>query len=981
MIGRQFSHYQIEEEIGRGGMGVVYRATDTKLGRQVALKFLASHLAGDDQAMERFVREAKAAAALRHDSICAIYEVDQTDDGATFIVMPYYEGSTLNHHIASGPLDESTAISYAKQIARGLSAAHEKGLIHRDIKPGNLLVTKDGRIKILDFGLAKMAGAADLTHTSSTVGTMAYMSPEQVADGNVDERSDLWSVGVVLYEMLVGEKPFTGQYDAAIVYGIVNEPINLDSDLISAEVRPLLDKLLYKNREDRFATADELLEALRGVYQNDDKTGLSADVSRSKAVPRYAIWAVAVVAVLMISFLGIRMTGNNSGSASASVASELPSVGVMYIENHSSRDRFGVVLRDMLARNLGQANNIHVVSNQHLKDILAREASTDDASISPSTATRVAKVAGVETMILGSVIQLDSSFVIDAELMDVETGQIVDAVSATAGNESEIIRAVNDLTNLILTGSGKFGGTENPTLMVEDVSTSSLSAYELYVQGMDHLDQWDFSAALKSFDDAIAVDSTFVAPYLAASGVVNPFAWDPTTDAREARSYLERARKLDNATAFEREMVPIWYDFFDFHISEETLEDVRVLGEKYPTEKDAHVAAAWFDEENRYQHFGRALELDPANASLYNMLAYFHMGDHQPEEAVSWARKYRSLLPDVWNTMDTQWEVLSGLGRHEEAIEVLDESLETHPDWVRIYWSKLYSVVLLGDTTEVGGLLDKVAENYSPPGYWRNLRASHASLGFGQWDRARLESAAYLREGRRNSTDRQLIFNLRSHAAVLHLTGNHDQAEQLLEEMVDVSWSVYTDGFNPIPVLAAYENGLGYAAAGNIPEVKRVLADIRASLQDPALDARHQKYEHVVAANLALLENDIARAEQELDKISYMIPGWAHRVRLQSEIDFMKGDTELALAEYRLSSNFVGARGYDNVPAYASFFAESARSWYEVARMFDERNGPGDRQEAIKRYQEALDRWQKTGADFKYVQMTRDRLAELRGEG
>ena len=978
MIGKQFSHYQIDEEIGRGGMGVVYRATDTKLGRPVALKFLASHLAGDSQALERFVREAQAAAALRHDSICAIYDVGKTDDGTTFIVMPYYEGVTLDEKLADGPIAEDTAIYFAKQIAKGLGAAHEKGLIHRDIKPGNLLVTADNRIKILDFGLAKMAGSVDLTHTSSTVGTMAYMSPEQVTNGNDDPRSDLWAVGVVLYEMLVGEKPFTGQYDAAIVYGIVNESVNLDNDHISTSVRPILQKLLQKNVEDRYENAEELLTALRGAGTSHNTTALPLNTTDAKPRNRMAVWALGAVGILVLVFIGIRFSSDGSSAAMQTEVSEvhLPSVGVMYIENNTSRDRLGFVLRDMLARNLGQSSSIRVVSNQHLKDILALEGGGEIESISPATATRVARVAGVETMILGSVVQFDSSFVIDAELMDVETGQILDAVSSTARSESGIIQAVNELTTAILTGSGKFAGSENSLFRVEDVATASLTAYKLYEQGLEYIDKWDFAQAIKSFDEAIALDSTFVAPYLAASGVVNPFPWDPTVDARKSRDYLVRARQIGHASEYEIELVRLLYDVFDFWISDETIEGFKSLARRFPTEKDAHYWAGYSDEENRYDHFDRVLQLDPSDPLMYNTLAYLQLSDGLGDEAVSSARKYRSLLPDVWNTMDSLWEILTALGRHEEAIVVLDESLQAHPDWIRIYWSKLYSKVLQGDTTAVPGLLDSIVENFSPSEYFRQYRGSHAMLGFGRWEEARIQSAAYLREARRNRTDEQLMTDLRNHAAVLHLTGNHEQAEQLLDEMTEISLSVFSSDFNPIPVIAAYQNGLGYADAQNIPKLEQALSDIREALAKPEMDARHQKYEHVLTANLAMLNGDLTRARQELGKIPDMIMEWSHIFRLKGRLFGMAGDTDESLWQYNLSANNIATRGF-GVPAYPSFFAEHARAPYEIARMFDDRNGPGDHEEAIRRYQNALDHWEKVGADFRYVKLAEDRLAEL----
>ena len=194
--------------------------------------------------------------------------------------------------------------------------------------------------------------------------------------------------------------------------------------------------------------------------------------------------------------------------------------------------------------------------------------------------------------------------------------------------------------------------------------------------------------------------------------------------------------------------------------------------------------------------------------------------------------------------------------------------------------------------------------------------------------------------------------------------------------MVEISESVFTGDYNPIPVLAAYQNGLGYADVGNIPKLEQALSAIQVSLNNPVFDLRHRKYEYVLSANLALLKGDVGGAEKHLENQSSLFGGWSHVFRLRARIAGMKGDTDQALWEYNLTANHISTRGY-NVAAYPSFFAEHARTPYEIARMFDDRNGPGDREEAIKRYQEALDGWANVGADFKYVQMTEDRLAEL----
>jgi len=258
MIGKLLSHYKIESELGRGGMGVVYLAADTKLDRTVAIKFLVTDVTTDDVAKERFVREAKAAAAVEHDAICAIHEIGESEDGQTYIVMPFYEGATLKEMIAQGPLEPLKVMHLASQIASGLAAAHSKDVVHRDIKPGNILVDKSGRIKILDFGLAKLGGQMDLTKTRSSVGTIPYMAPEQIRGEPIDQRTDIWALGAVMYEMLTGERPFRGEYEQAVTYSILNvdpPPISDHRADLPDGLEDLVRKCLAKDSGERYETA------------------------------------------------------------------------------------------------------------------------------------------------------------------------------------------------------------------------------------------------------------------------------------------------------------------------------------------------------------------------------------------------------------------------------------------------------------------------------------------------------------------------------------------------------------------------------------------------------------------------------------------------------------------------------------------------------------------------------------------------------
>jgi TolB-like protein len=268
LIGKTVSHYKIISKLGEGGMGVVYEAEDSKLRRTVALKFLPAELATDTTARTRFLREARAASALQHHNICTIHHIDETDDGRVFICMECYDGEILRDRIARGRLAVSEARDLVAQAAQGLASAHARGIVHRDIKPANLVVTADGVVKVLDFGLATVSGGTRVTRTGTTVGTVAYMSPEQATGRDVDHRSDIWSLGVVLYEMLAGEVPFRADYEQAVLYKIINEdppPLaSLHGD-IPAGLAAVVEKTLEKDPSRRYQEISELLAALDPV--------------------------------------------------------------------------------------------------------------------------------------------------------------------------------------------------------------------------------------------------------------------------------------------------------------------------------------------------------------------------------------------------------------------------------------------------------------------------------------------------------------------------------------------------------------------------------------------------------------------------------------------------------------------------------------------------------------------------------------------
>jgi eukaryotic-like serine/threonine-protein kinase len=303
LTGRRISHYRIEEMLGRGGMGVVYRAHDTKLERRVALKFLAPHLVENKDGRERFLREARAAAALDHANICTVHEIDEAD-GQAFLAMAYVEGGTVRDKIAEGPLPLDEALDIAIQMAEGLREAHQSGVVHRDIKPRNVMLNSAGRVKITDFGLAQLSGRTQITMSGTILGTLAYMSPEQLEGRKTDGRSDIWAFGVVLYEMLVQRTPFDADYQQAISHGILNkapEPVTaLRSDL-PAEIDRVLEKALAKSPDERYQRMDELLVDLRALRDPASSSRIRRTVPRPSS--RTVVLLAAAAAIVALALL------------------------------------------------------------------------------------------------------------------------------------------------------------------------------------------------------------------------------------------------------------------------------------------------------------------------------------------------------------------------------------------------------------------------------------------------------------------------------------------------------------------------------------------------------------------------------------------------------------------------------------------------------------------------------------------------------
>ncbi len=504
MINKTISHYKILDKIGEGGMGEVYLAEDTKLDRKVALKFLPKEFTKDKDSRERFEREAKAAATLNHQNIVTIYEINEFED-QTYIAMEYVEGQTLKEKITSNPLPLTRALEITTQICEGLKCAHEAGIVHRDIKPQNIIINKDGRVKILDFGLAKLKGVTQLTKESSTLGTVHYMSPEQAKGLEVDHRTDIWSLGVVLYEVLSGQFPFRGDYEQAVIYSILNETPESLSGVISevpGEVENLLNKLLEKDPEQRPQNVSELIVNLKEILsklKSQNNKQKSEIISTNKN--RKFLFA-GISALIIFAFTFIYMF-----FLSKPVIVENKSIAVLPFKNMSANQQneyFCDGITEDIITQLSKISDLKVTSRTSVFYFKNQKKKIKD----------IARELNVNTILEGSVRETKGKVRITAQLINARDDEHLWAETYDRKLEN-IFEIQSDVARKIAK-SLKIKLLPEIAMRIDQKPTENIKAYKLYLQGRFHWNKrtaGDLEKAIFYFKKAVALDPEYALGY------------------------------------------------------------------------------------------------------------------------------------------------------------------------------------------------------------------------------------------------------------------------------------------------------------------------------------------------------------------------------------------------------------------------------------------------------------------------------------
>jgi len=607
MIGKTISHYKILEKLGEGGMGVVYKAQDTKLDRIVALKFLPKHLLCDNEAKIRFEHEAKAASALNHPNITTIYEINEVE-GECFISMEYIEGKSLKELIKEKTLSIEDILKIAIQIGEGLNTAHKKGIVHRDIKSDNIMVANEGLVKIMDFGLAKLRGASGLTQTGSTVGTIAYMSPEQAQGIELDQRSDIFSFGVVLYEMITGQLPFKGEHPAAIIYSILNEtpePLARYKRNVPEGLQIIIDKALEKNRDVRYQNMDDFRADLRKLLMELELT-LSKEQSYTKKIQ--------------------------------------PSIAVLPFTNLSAdkeQEYFCDGMAEEIINALTQLEGLRVVARTSSFSFRGKEIDIRE----------IGRKLNVENLLEGSVRKAGNRVRITAQLINVADGYHL--WSDKYDRNIEDIFAIQDEISLAIVDRLKVKLLKEEKAKLVKRFTENQEAYNLYLKGRyfwNRRYEGGLQKGIEFFQQAIEKDPLYALAYVGMADcyiLLGHFGWLPPKEAYpRARTAAEKALEIDDKFAEAHTSMGWIRTFYDWDWvgAEEEFKRALNLNPNYATGYEWYAVSLApmerLDEASIL--LKRALELDPLSLMISTVVGL----------GLYWARQYDEALDQYRRTLE-----------------------------------------------------------------------------------------------------------------------------------------------------------------------------------------------------------------------------------------------------------------------------------------------------------------------------------------
>ncbi len=991
--------YQIIEELGHGGMGRVYKVFDQEVKAKLALKLIKPEIAADKGTIERFRNELKTARDISHRNICRMYDLGR-EAGNYFITMEYVSGEDLKSFIRRArQLVTGTAVFIARQVCDGLAEAHRVGVIHRDLKPGNIMIDREGNAKIMDFGIARFIAAKGITGAGVMIGTPEYMSPEQVEGKEVDARSDIYSLGIIIYEMLTGQVPFEG--DTPFTVGVKQKSETpKDPRELNAQIPPDLSRLilkcLEKSKEKRYQNAVELGADLERIEQGLPTTERVVPKSRPvtsreitvKLNPKkILIPALGVLGIALAIFAVLKFIPRKRIPLAPKIEN---SVAVINFENQTgdkSYDYLQKAIPNLLITNLEQTGNLYVPTWERLRDLLKQLKKENEEVITGDLGFELCRLEGIKAIVLGSFTKAGNVFATDVKLLDAETKRLLKSASTRGEGVDSILRTQIDvLSGEISKGIGLT--TENNVASpqpVAEVTTRSMEAYHYFLRGTEETEKMNYPEALDYFKKAVEIDPTFAAAYQHLSwACFNMF------ETRAGHETIEKAMTYARkATEKERLYIEADYAALIEKDQQKSIRLLKQLSSKYPKEKRAYLELSrtfgYDDIDEAIEALRTALAIDPNWGEAINDLGVYYRYQGDFEKALELNKKYASVSPDEGDPIDSLANLYFREGRVDEAIAKFKEALSVRPGFV---WSTMalhYISALKQDYSEAGRLLDQLIagmKDYPAGAFFARLPKGFLWAWLGSMEKAssELDKVTDAAERLGNAEMKALVNEIKAWSyydrGELELSRNSFKNPEEFYANNYPMYGYWLSGGKTYKAHPSFFNGLLDLKHGRIDSAKSRLEEMRSLLPKPKID-RDFDYNYL-RGEILLAEGKPQEAISVLKKappkilfslsnstsmVIYNFPFLKDALARAYE---QNGEIDKAVAEYeRLTAFYPKSRGP---------FLIHPKYYYRLAKLYEKKGMAARARENFKRF---LDLWKDADAGLPEVADAKKRLAAL----
>jgi serine/threonine protein kinase/Tfp pilus assembly protein PilF len=975
--------YQIIEELGKGGMGKVYKAQDTDLKEKVAIKLLRPEIASDKKTIERFRNELKFARKIRHKNVCQMYDLNK-EKGLHYITMEYVPGEDLKSMIRMmGQLSSGKTIFIAKQVCEGLAEAHRLGVVHRDLKPQNIMIDRDGNARIMDFGIARSLKTKGITAAGVMIGTPEYMSPEQVEGKEVDQLSDIYSLGVILYEMVTGRVPFEG--DTPFTIGVKHksekpkDPKEFNTQL-PEDLNLVILRCLEKDKEKRYQRAGEVRAELTRIEKGIPTTEIeipkrkpltSREITVTFGLKKLLIPAIVVVALIIAAIAIWQLLPKKE---IAPIPSDKPSLAVLYFENNTgdeSLDHWRKMFSDLLITDLTQSKHLRILSGDRLFKILKDINQLETKTFSADVLKEVADRGRVRHLLLGKYARMGDTFRIDTVLQEAGTGEIVSSLRVEARGEEEIFPKIDELTRKIK-ANFEFSPEEIASDIDKEVgkiTTSSPEAYRYYSEGKKSYDRGDERKSIQFYEKAVALDPEFATAYKdMAVSYYNLGLYS------EEKKYLLKALALgDRVSDRERYLSEAEFYAHSEKTYDKSIEAFNKLLEHYPEDVDGNGDLGWVY--MQLEQWDKAIERYKVNVQNKVEEVYTHANLASLYEAKGLYDKAKDVLEYYLNNYSDnsyiRWSLADNYlsqGKYDLALVEADKAFFLNPADYYNFSSKGDIYLCQGDLIKAEEEYQKLLNSKEPVDYnWGLVGLSLLNLLQGKFEKAESLDKQGIEFANKVGEN---VWRSRWHLFAARHYLRSGNPEHALKEC-DEAWNIaeeadYLSGQRR----ALYSKGLVFLEMKSMDEAQRAAADLKEMIEK-GMNKKLMRFYYNLTGWIELERGNFSKAikyfNEALSLLSYgPLTKRADFIDSLALAYYKSGDLEKARDEYeRITSLTIGRLYYDDI---------YAKSFYMLGKIYEEQ---GQKAKAIEHYEKFLGLWKDADPGIAEIEDAKKRLAGL----